>query len=372
MIAILAWLALPAAAFFSIQSDREIGRARLQVRAFDLHARETTDELAELRAGEQAYVADGQGALFWMPKVSSSIDAIGRALDSLTRAASTIDARAALQEASSAFADFTAIDRRAREYIKAGQALMASDVIFSEGGTTVAAAARQIESARLAEQQMLDRAEADRRRIEAFVLAGVAVFLAAAILLLVRGRIDPVVPAAASGDSSGAARSGFTVGKNVAALCTEFGRVRDLPELQRLLGKMAEAMEATGLIVWIGDTAGADLQPALAHGYSVPALARMRTVPRNGANAAAAAYRTGELQLVRARTGPRGPASGAVVAPILSAEGCIGALTAEIRAGGEASENIQALASVFAAQLSTMFVTSPPVVSDAEPQAVRV
>jgi hypothetical protein len=40
------------------------------------------------------------------------------------------------------------------------------------------------------------------------------------------------------------------------------------------------------------------------------------------------------------------------VAPILGAQGCIGALSAEIRGGGEASESVQALAAIVAAQLA--------------------
>src|ERR1051325_12248561 len=54
--------------------------------------------------------------------------------------------------------------------------------------------------------------------------------------------------------------------------------------------------------------------------------------------AAAAAYRTGEMQIVSSRPGFRG----AVVAPILRADGCVGALSAEIQDGGEISEGVQA------------------------------
>jgi GAF domain-containing protein len=47
-----------------------------------------------------------------------------------------------------------------------------------------------------------------------------------------------------------------------------------------------------------------------------------------------------------------------VVAPLLSPDGCIGALTAEIRGGGETSDSAQALAAIFAAQL--VGVLAPP------------
>ena len=126
---------------------------------------------------------------------------------------------------------------------------------------------------------------------------------------------------------------------------TDFGRVRDLDELTRVLGRAADVMDASGLMVWMGSATGGDLRPVLAHGYSAEMIARIPPVPRSADNAAAAAYRSGTLQIVLSRPGG---ASGAVVAPILSADGCIGALSAEIRSGGETSESVQALAAIFA------------------------
>jgi GAF domain-containing protein len=79
-------------------------------------------------------------------------------------------------------------------------------------------------------------------------------------------------------------------------------------------------------------------------------------VPRKADNAAAAAYRSGTLQIVLSRPGG---SSGAVVAPILTADGCIGALSAEIRSGGETSEGVQALAAIFAAQLAGVLAAAP-------------
>jgi hypothetical protein len=115
-------------------------------------------------------------------------------------------------------------------------------------------------------------------------------------------------------------------------------------------------MDASGLMVWVGSTAGDDLRPVLAHGYTEETIARFPPVPRTADNAAAAAYRSGAMQIVPSR---RPGASGAVVAPILTADGCIGALSAEIRSGGETSQSVQALASIFAAQLAGVLAASP-------------
>ena len=142
--------------------------------------------------------------------------------------------------------------------------------------------------------------------------------------------------------------------KAAAALATDVGRVRDLDELTRVLGRAADLMDASGVMVWMGPPAGAELRPVLAHGYKPELIARIPPVARSADNAAAAAYRSGSLQIVLSRPGV---SPGAVVAPILAAEGCVGALSAEIRHGGETSETTQALAAIFAAQLANVVAT---------------
>jgi hypothetical protein len=87
----------------------------------------------------------------------------------------------------------------------------------------------------------------------------------------------------------------------------------------------------------------------------------MPPVPRSADNAAAAAYRSGTLQIVLSRPGN---SSGAVVAPILSPEGCVGALSAEIRHGAETSEAVQALAEIAAAHLAGVLTTTPAEISE--------
>jgi GAF domain-containing protein len=108
-------------------------------------------------------------------------------------------------------------------------------------------------------------------------------------------------------------------------------------------------MDASGLIVWLGNSPVDDLQPVLSHGYSAEARARLPNVPRSANNAAAAACRSGDLQIVLSRPGG---SKGAIVAPIRGAHGCVGALSVEIRGGGEASESVQSLATIVAAQLA--------------------
>jgi len=158
-------------------------------------------------------------------------------------------------------------------------------------------------------------------------------------------------PAVASGTMSSTTRAVSPILKTAAQLCTDFACMRDLNDLQLLLARASDVMDAAGLVVWLGNVDKGELQPVLTQGYSDETRARLPNVARSANNAAAAAYRSGEVQIVRSRPGG---AKGAVVAPILGVHGCIGALSAEIRGGGEASDSVQALASIVAAQLASV------------------
>jgi hypothetical protein len=149
-----------------------------------------------------------------------------------------------------------------------------------------------------------------------------------------------------------------------AALCTEFGAASDVEDITRLLGRVANAIDASGLIVWLNAAGSAELEPVLAHGYTPQVVAKMGTIPRSAGNAAAAAVRSGRLQIVLARPGV---STGAIVAPLVTPQGCIGALSAEIRGGAESSEAVQALAAIVAAQLAGILQTTPA----AEPERHR-
>jgi CHASE3 domain sensor protein len=351
---------------FLIRTETEIASSRTTVRAFDVHAREMADTLADLRFAQQAYVATGQAVGFWMPKVATTTESVKTGITSLRQSAASGPARSALMEAEATIAEFETVDRRARDYIKSGDHLMAADVIFTEGGDTATRAARQVETARIADHQALDANEADRRKEQALALGAAASLVAIIILLLVPVprsaeqaiSLEPerlVAPTPVAPQPQAPPMRISPILTTAADLCTEFGRVRDLGDLKHTLGRAAAALDASGLVVWIGSTSGADLQPMVSHGYTSQIVARMPSVPRSADNAAAAAYRTGSLQIVLSRPGG---APGALVAPLLAADGCIGALSAEIRGGGEGSEGVQALATIFAAHLASVFAAT--------------
>jgi hypothetical protein len=371
-----AWIALGVAAALLYRSEQQFTDLAASLRAFDQHAREAGDALVEARIGLQAYVAAGQGGDYWTVKVSSSTDAAQNAITALREAASA-PALTPLEQAAATTAEFAAVDKRVREYLKFGDTLMAADVIFTEGGENAAKAVRQLETARQAEHQTFDRTAAAMRKQEATIVGAAAAVAGLAVLLLapiVRRRAPaeaaplpaaspapaPVVASAPPPESSTA-----TI-RIAASLATDFGRVRDLDDLRSLLGKTAHAMDASGLMVWMGSPQGNDLRVVLAHGYADEVLARIPPVPRSADNAAAKAFRSGTLQIVLSRPGG---AHGAVVAPIVAADGCVGALSAEIRHGAETSEGVQALAEIAAAHLAGVLAQTPAEIS--EPHAAQ-
>jgi hypothetical protein len=385
----VAWVAIAGAALFLFNAEQQLSSRRTALRAFDQHAREATEALADVRAGQQAYVAAGQGVSAWTPKVAAMITQTAATVDTLRAAAVSGEAQQELVEAAAAITQLSNVDRRARDYIREGEQLMAGDVVFAEGGDVASSAVHQIETARLAEYRGFDAEEMTQRRLEALVLGGAAALsaLVMAILAFAHGPAESVAttstvaataPAVAAAPVSSDAlprkpatppmmkpankpatvdpsRESTQALRAAAVLCTEFGSARDSSDLSRLLAQAGSLMDASGLIVWIGSVHGGDLRPVLAHGYAEETLARIPPVPRSADNAAAAAYRTGSMQIVAARAGA---SAGALVVPILGADGCIGALTAEIRDRGETSESIQALATIFAAQLAGLLATA--------------
>jgi hypothetical protein len=373
-----ALIALAAAAFFIFQTEQQLASRRAAARQFAERAIAVERALADVRAGQQAYVAAGQGADVWMPKVAALAGEAARAVDELRATAASAEARSALMEAAANIIEIGHVDRRAREYLKADQQLMAGDVVFSEGGQTTALAATKVEAARVAEQHALDASESAARRRQRYAAGAGALLAGIVIVLVALGATSSADTAAGTAvrptpaDHSNSAlqlheelpRHSAPAMKAAAELCTEIGRVRDQADLTNLLGRAAGLMDASGLVVWIGNTAGADLRPVLAYGYPAQTVSRMPPVQRSGDNAAAAAYRTGAMQIVLARPGV---SNGALVAPLLTPEGCIGALTAEIKTRGETSDTTQALATLFAAQLASVLASSAAMIPAESP-----
>ena len=391
-----AWIAIGAAASFIVQSEQQLTRRREAVRLFDVRASDAAVALADARNAQHAYVVPGQALGVWTARVDAFLTNATAALEDLRQTAADPGSRQLLVDATTSLADLRNVDKRAREYLASAQPLMAADVVFSEGLEMAATAGRQLETARIAEHAAwVDRRHGDaafaglRRRRRRRAVGSRDCLPGLCAIVQNAGRLEtdasqgrrhatggPMSDLGRSSSSSFVPASGWLRRRHAAQfiddlprepmpilkaavdVCTDLNRARDFDDLNKLLGRAANAIDASGLIVWVGSAAGASLRPVLAYGYSAPALARMPLVARSDDNAAAAAVRTGELQIVCSRPGV---SSGALAVPMLSREGCIGALTAEIKNGGETSEGVQAIAAIFAAQLAGVLADSVPV-----------
>jgi hypothetical protein len=357
-----AWIGLAVAGFLFFNYETRIGDLDASAREFEQRSRDAAGTLADLRAGEQAYVAAGQGVAYWTPKVAAASAAVTSTLSALRESSRYADVQGALDQAAGAVVEFQKVDARVQVLVKSGQLLTAGDAIFSDGVNAIATAGRQLELARTAERQAYETRAAALRSRQTLAIASSAALacLIVVVLLFIPAAADtaaaaPPVPEPLSHVAAPVARASAVL-VNAAALATDFGRVRDSRELEGLLGRAAEALDASGIVVWMGSAEGTTLQPALVHGYSPQTIARIQAMPRSSDNAAAAAYRSGTLQIVLARPGG---GNGAVAAPILSADGCVGVFSAEIRGGAETSQGVQALAVIIAAHLASVVAIAP-------------
>ncbi|HET7217879.1 MAG TPA: hypothetical protein VFJ02_07515, partial [Vicinamibacterales bacterium] len=140
----------------------------------------------------------------------------------------------------------------------------------------------------------------------------------------------------------------------VAALCADLARIVDTRALPSILDRAASLLDASGIILWIADPDGRELNPIFAQGYPQQLVNRLGTIPRDAENATAAAFRTALLQTVMAdQISP-----GAIAAPLVTSGGCVGVMAAEVRHDAERQDMKLAAATIVAAQLATL--VGPP------------
>ena len=380
--------------------------------SFNAKARVAARDILELRAAQQAYVATGQGEDFWAARVASALARLHDGLTALRASAGSAEAQVSVETAIGSLQDFSQMDVRARDYVRTGQKVLASDLIFSNGTELTQGALAAIDKA-IASEQLARAAAGDTfasRQNFALIAAAAAAGL---VVLLLLPRVEPELlspsflepsapvtapaaaaarkvgpapashegwsaprrvgdplPAAAAGDASSSAETptppALVPGgpspvfvpafdfKAVAALCTELSRVDDTMALPPLLERAATLLNAAGIILWIADPDGRELNPVLAHGYPQHLVNRLGTIPRSAENATAAAFRTGMLQTVYAD----GSSNGAIAAPLVTCGGCVGVMAAEVRGDTEKIEANLAAATILAAQLASL--VGPP------------
>jgi hypothetical protein len=326
-----------------------------------------SDTIAGLGTAQQSYVAPGQLDEPWFERASTLIAELSREIQQAQESLRSPDAPAALERLTASAATLTAVDGRTRLNLQLGQELMASDVIFSDGRNLLDGMLASLRDLQAAEQAHL-RAELNvlaRRRwlglgaIAVLWMAALQVVMAksrraSAIAERGEARDEDQRAAQTSADAQPRPQPQMPVDLTAAAtVCTDLSRITTTAALPGLLGRAAGVLDASGLILWI--SAGEQLFPVMAHGYSDDMLARMGPIARDAENAAARAWRTGQLTVVAAA--PTG-GLGAIVTPLFGLHTCIGVLSAELR-HDEDSPAMQAVATMIAAQLSTVVPAWP-------------
>ena len=372
-------------------ADSRIAEARRAARAFDARAWALALSLADLRAAQQAYVAAGQDAAYWMADAAERIAAVTAGLSDLTAAATRPVTRDALAEAASRVAALARMDARARDHAAAGEAVMASDLIFADGLELSRSAAEHLERARSVEREARDGDVGARERSRS--LAAGAALGAGVLFALLLSPLPPARPRAESAPASpegdraaedpapalpegrlfldADADAGGTAAaaeadpgppdapapdlRSAADLCTDLGRSASADELPPLLARAAQLLNASGVIVWVRDGTGAALRPAVSHGYPPAALARLGTIACDGDNVTAAAYREARMRVVPAD----GETPGVLAAPLASSQDNPGIMTLEVSGGWETSEAVQSTTTIIAAQLATLVAADP-------------
>ena len=367
-----------AAAYYLKDLDTRITTQRASTDALRAQASALTATIAEVRAGQFAYVARGQGEAFWMSHVASLLAPLQKQTVDFAGMLTAPSAVAAFEPATAALENFKTLDARVREMVQTGNHLLAADLIFTDGLESAAAAASHVSAGLDEELRARAGAAAAVRSRQIATLggaAGAAVLLMVALAFMggspqktaeVEAPALPVIEPIRFEAPLPKAKPAVTPKLiTTAQLCGELSRVVEPKQLSALLARAAKVLDASGIIVWVAEPNRQALVPALSHGYEPRTVARMGSIHRDANNAAAAAFRASETRTV---TGDAST-SGAVIVPLMTCEGCVGVMSAEMKSGCEKDESAQALATIFAAQLATLVATPAAIPLKAAAQA---
>ena len=395
--------AISTATFLFTKGNFEATSAAIDAKAFDTSARAIERGLLELHAAQRGYAAAGQAGDRWVARVAQTLEALRSNVQALRAQARTPEALAGLDATTAALNEFAKSDKRAAEYVRTDQRGLAGDVVFGDGMERTDAALTSVERVRLAELQAREALVETFRSRQVFALiAGAAASVLVVLLLVPRARSVPAaetprasqtvepehtlqsvpqpqpmievdVPmievdlptrlsdeapepvlaslAHATVEAPPPATTDFA---GVASLCVDLARVVDTRALPSLLDRTASLLDASGIILWIADPDGRELNPIFAQGYPQQLVNRLGTIPRDAENATAAAFRTSLLQTVMADE----ISGGAIAAPLVTPGGCVGVMAAEVRNDSERQDAKLAAATIVAAQLATL--VGPP------------
>jgi len=344
--------------------------------ALDLHERDIaarveglTATARDIAAYQAAYVALAQPLQPSLDRVGANLQTLKTGVDVLTSTVRSRDATTPVTEINDDATRLAEADRTIRDNLRAGETLMASDLIFGEARHTLDGIAIALRAVHDAESSWTT---AERQRVDQEVwrtTAAAAGLWLIGLLLLVHvpaprtpaagraaAQTAPIQPEGVDAKPPATVVAPSTSSVDLAAaadVCTAISRVTSVSALTDLLGRAAGVLDATGVIVWMG--AGEELFPTTAFGYDPRVVSRLGPIARFSDNATANAWVMGQLRTVAGDE----TTNGAIVAPMFGPDSCIGVLAAEVRHGREADAATQAVTMMIAAQLATAVVAWP-------------
>jgi len=277
----------------------------------------------------------------------------------------SLDGGRALQAVSEATATLQDVETRAQDHLRLGQDLMAADLLFSDGRSAREGLASGLRNLRSSENDWYTTARADAVDFSWSIAGGVAALWVVGLMLLARVprtviRDDlsivfaaPPAPLSISEPVQKAPPPSYPDLQAAADVCTAIGRVTSADDLPHMLQQAAAVIDASGIVVWMA--AGEELFAAAAYGYPAHVIQKLGPINRSAINATAAAWRIGTLQVVAGDLSTRG----ALAAPMLGPDRCVGVLAVEISGGRDDNPGKRAVTTMFAAQLAAALAAWP-------------
>jgi hypothetical protein len=395
VIALLAIGAAGAAGYRIYQYELQLASAHVSARAGATAAESALTRTLELQSALHAYVAPGQGHDFWMTRTTTMLDSLRAAIIELDSVATTHGV--AVTETLDLSDRLGASEERARRHARAGQSLLAAEIIFTDARDLLESIRTHVARARTEIAAAADRRDTDIRREQALLALGLVAVLTLAILVLVPpGRAAvlanvpperaasvvstaPVAPAQGTAPAVPVHRTAPVAPAapvspalpspslaEAAGVCTDMGRVSQGNEISALLTRAAAVLSASGAIVWVASENRDELFPAASSGYDDRLFDQIGSIRRDEANLTAAAFRDAAARMKAAT----GSVAAALAVPLLTPHGPIGVFSAEFREISHVDRDRVSLATIFAAQLANLLgsisTTVPTEVAPAE------
>ena len=318
----------------------------------------------KINDAQQAYVVPRAIDRRTVEQVPALIEQVVKGADEIARQARAPRSADALKRFVEGARALAQLESRAQEHVRNGQDLMASGVISVEARRAQGSMSTALRDLRSGEGVAIESDRLATLSQAWLAIGGAATLWIVGLFALVwlpraeaasqhDSQAPAMLPLSEPQKLSPPALSGATDLGGAADVCTAIGRLNDSRDLPPLLTQASAALGASGIVVWMA--AGDELIAASAHGYDAKALARLGPIQRASLNATAAAWRLGAMQIVPSDEVSRG----ALVAPMLGTDRCVGVLAVELPPGREHDGMTQAITRLLAAQLSATLAPWP-------------